>query len=586
MDIKKIIRQFLLEQPDGEVAPNAANPQPQLTKQQRETYERFASKWKEQVPELTDEQMMKIFLEFRKALTLVKDETQPEVSAFLIRGNGKYNINDLRTPNKVSLQDLLDFLLELTRFRIKIGDNEGGDEAARLEKQRLNNVFNEKVDGGKKGSITPKKIEESKKMWEGQQKLVINEGDFRVYEINTQEEAERFGYYYQEKLRELVIHNIDNQVGQLIDIYRPREDYANQPRTRYDVTPWCVFSRDDDQTVRYNNRMIINPIRNQYSSYREGGASFYVVIDESRNMFASGGEYYISTILARNTGIFEIASMYNGEYKRTEEELLQIYPKLQGHFDVFKFKTFDRNAETDANVPLNITDIINENEGSPNAFWMQTIDNKRAFIEANGFLRKVKSWGTMSNDLRKEYIDLIHDHDVTQKISNEEFMKAIFNSGAALKKRLDDRLKAIGFTGIGYLTDNFMRADYRPNFYGKKNNAIRIYKNIKTNKHGIYDTNEGAWINRDGIEYDAEFTKNVLPYPDGDLEDFTNDKMYTVIEFVSSKTKFYALNDMDDKGEIVYIMSETKYRELSEKLKNEEENANVEDDADIAEEQY
>ena len=582
MDIKKLVRKVLLEQPDGEVAPQ----QPQLTRQQKETYDRLSSKWKQENPDLSDDDAMKIFLEFRKALQLVKDESQPEVSAFLIRGNGKYNINDLRTPNKVSLQDLLDFLLELTRFRIKIGDNGGGDEAARLEKQRLDNIFNEKVGNGRKGSITPKKIEESKKMWEGQQKLVINEGDFRVYEINTQEEAERFGYYYQEKLRELVIHNIDNQVGQLIDIYRPKEDYSNQPRTRYAITPWCVFSRDDDQKVIYNNQMIINPIRNQYSSYREGGASFYVVIDESRNMFAPGGEYYISTILARNDGRFEIASMYNGEYKISEQELLKIYPKLQGHFDVFSFKKFDRNAETDTNVPQSITDIINENEGSPNAFWMQTIDNKRAFIEANGFLRKVKSWGTMSNDLRKEYIDLINDHDVTQKISNEEFMKAIFNSGTAIKKRLDDRLKAIGFTGIGYLTDNFMRANYRPNFYGKKNAAIRIYKNIKTNMHGIYDTNEGAWINRNGVEYDAEFTKHVLPYPDGDLEDFTNNKMYTIIEFVSPKAKFYALNDMDDKGEIVYIMSEAKYRELREKLGNEEQDANVEDDVDIAEEQY
>jgi hypothetical protein len=131
-----------------------------------------------------------------------------------------------------------------------------------------------------------------------------------------------------------------------------------------------------------------------------------------------------------------------------------------------------------------------------------------------------------------------------------------------------------------------MRANYRPNFYGKKNTAIRIYKNIKNNLHGIYDTNEGAWINRNGVEYDAEFTKNVLPYPDGDLEDFTNDKMYTVIEFVSPKAKFYALNDLDDKGEIVYIMSEAKYRELREKLGNEEQGVNAEDDVDIAEEQY
>ena len=158
MDIKKIIRQFLLEQEGEEIAPQ----QPQLTRQQRESYDRLAAKWKQENPELSDDETMKIFVEFRKALSLIKDETQPEVKSFLFRGNGKYTINDLRTPNKVSLKDLLDFLLELTKFRIKVGD--GADEKANLEKQRIENIFNEKVDRGGTGSITPRKIEESKKM--------------------------------------------------------------------------------------------------------------------------------------------------------------------------------------------------------------------------------------------------------------------------------------------------------------------------------------------------------------------------------------------------------------------------------------
>ena len=572
MDIKKIIRQFLLEQEAEEAAPQ----QPQLTRQQREFFDRLSSKWKQENPELSDDDAMKIFIEFRKALSLIKDESQPEVKAFLFRGNGKYTINDLRTPNKVSLKDLLDFLLELTKFRIKVG----GDTVD-LEKQRIENIFNEKVDRGGIGSITPRKIEESKKMWEGQQNLLIDEGDFRVYEINTQKDAQRFGYYYQEKLRELVTYNIDNQVGPITDIYRSKDDYANQPRTRYSATPWCVFSRGEDQKVRYQNQLIINPIGNMYSSYR-GSLSFYVVIDESKNLFGPGGEYYISTIMKRNDGGFKIASMYNGEYNVSQQELLKIYPKLEGHFDDFRYKPFDRNKETDVNVPQSITDIINEVEGSPNAFWMQNIDTKRAFIEAGGFLKNPKSWEAMNNDLRKEYIDSLTDHDARQKIGSEEFMRAIFKSGAALKKRLDEKLKNLGFSGIGYLADDFMKINYGPDFYGKKNNLIRIYKNKHTKLYGIYDVNEGTWLNRDGIEYDAEFTLRSLPKSE-DIIDDENDKIYIVNEFTSPNAKFYTLTDLDDNDYKVYILSEKKYRELKEKLSDDVTQPDLDTDTDIGE---
>jgi hypothetical protein len=574
MDIKKIIRQFLLEQ-EGEEA--AVPQQPPLTKQQREFFDRLLLKWTQENPDLTNDDAIKIFLEYRKALSLIKDESQPEVRSFLFRGNGKYTINDLRTPNKVSLQDLLDFLLELTKFRIKVGDNETAD----LEKQRIENIFNEKVDRGGTGSITPRKIEESKKMWEGQQNLIVNEGDFRVYEINTQKDAQRFGYYYQEKLRELVTYNIDNQVGPISDIYRSTLDYGNTPRTRYSATPWCVFSRGDDQKVRYQNQLIINPIGNMYSSYR-GSLSFYVVIDESRDMFAPGGEYYISTIMARSDGGFKIASMYNGEYNVTQQELLKIYPKLEGHFDEFRYKTFNRNVETDTNVPQSITDIINEVEGSPNAFWMQTIDTKRAFIEAGGFLKNTKSWEAMNNDLRKEYIDSLQDHDARQKIGSEEFMKAIFKSGTALKQRLDNKLRALGFSGIGYLADDFMKINYGPDFYGKKNNLIRIYKNKRTKLYGIYDVNEGAWLNRDGIEYEAEFTLRSLPKSE-DVFDDENDKIYTVNEFISPNAKFYTLTDLDDNDYKVHILSDKKYRELREKLDNDGGQPDFDTDTDIGE---
>jgi hypothetical protein len=585
MDIKKIVRKALLEQPDGEVAPNAPNPQPQLTRQQRETYDRFASKWKEQVPELTDEQMMKIYLEFRKALQLVKDESQPEVSGFLIRGNGKYTINDLRNPNKVNVKDLLDFLLELTRFRIKIdGGGDNGDEAKKLEKQRLDNVFSERTERGGPKSITPNKIVESKKMWEGQQNLIINEGNFRLYSVNTEQEAQRYGYYYQEKLRELLIHNIQNNVGEFKDMYRDPRDVS--AFLRHSSTPWCVFSRGDDQKVMYNGRLLVNPIDGQYAYYRNTHSLFfYVAIDESKDLFGPGGEYYISTIMAKSGGGFKIANMYNGEYNISEEELLKIYPQLSGHFEKITFQKYNPKVEIGVDVEPSVRDIVNESEGSPNAFWMQTPDTKKAYIDAGGSLKNPKSWTVMNNDLRKQYIDTISDHDATMKVSTEEFLKAIIKSGVFYKERLDKQLRQVGFRGIGYLVDDFMKVNYRTDFYGKKNDLIKIYKNLRTNKHGIYDVDTNDWVNRDGIEYDAIFTKRTLPLPEGELEDFTNNKIYDVVEFASPNAKFYTLNDIDDKNDVVYILSERKYRELREKLENEE---GVDDgnDVDIAEEQY
>ena len=59
-----------------------------------------------------------------------------------------------------------------------------------------------------------------------------------------------------------------------------------------------------------------------------------------------------------------------------------------------------------------------------------------------------------------------------------------------------------------------------------------------------------------------------------------------MVEFASPNAKFYTLSDMDDKNDIVYIISDKKYNELREKLENEEQGVNVEDDVDIAEEQY
>ena len=186
----------------------------------------------------------------------------------------------------------------------------------------------------------------------------------------------------------------------------------------------------------------------------------------------------------------------------------------------------------------------------------------------------------MNNDLRKEYIDSLTDHDARQKIGSEEFMKAIIKSGSSWKNKLDRRMKMIGTSGIGYLADDFMKANYGPDFFGIKNPNIRIYKNKRTKLYGIYDVGEGDWLTKDGITYEPEFRITPL---DEDIIDDETDKVYLVNMFSHNTAKFYTLSDMDDADFKVYILSERKFNELNEKL-NQQGAPDFETDADISEE--
>ena len=111
MDIKRIVRKVLLEQPDGEVAPQ----QPQLTRAQREVLGRLTQKWRQDIPSITDEQAMVIYLKYREVIPLITSEKQAPVKSFIYRGNGRYTFNDLRDISNVRIKDLADFLKEIVK---------------------------------------------------------------------------------------------------------------------------------------------------------------------------------------------------------------------------------------------------------------------------------------------------------------------------------------------------------------------------------------------------------------------------------------------------------------------------------------
>jgi hypothetical protein len=171
------------------------------------------------------------------------------------------------------------------------------------------------------------------------------------------------------------------------------------------------------------------------------------------------------------------------------------------------------------------------------------------------------------------------------RVSTDEFMRAIVKSGNVWKSRLDYKLRQLNFDGIGYLAENFMKREFAPDLIGKKNSNIKIYKSKATNKYGIYDLNNVSWVKKDGLNYEPEYTKIVLRAPEGDLLDNDSDKIYTVIEFTSPSNKFYTLSDVDDDDFNVFILSEKKYRELRQKIDDQQGGIDVENDIDIGEQQ-
>jgi hypothetical protein len=558
MDIKKIVRKVLLEQEVDE------NPQPQLTRAQREALASLTQKWRQEVPSLTDGQATEIYLKYRELLPSIKNEKQQAIRAFILRGDGKYTINDLRDISRVTLKDLLTFLLEFNKYRILLGPDVSDQD---VDKLKLDRIFNQRTDRGT-GGITPEKIEVSKQMWEGSENLVYNDGNgFRVYWIPNREFSVRMGYYYQEKLREYLQYNIDNG------------------KTPTSANPWCIVGRSSAQTVYYKNIEMVRGVSNQYPLYRRE-SSYYYIIDETKDLFGANGDYYIGALLAGKKGDFQLAPITNGQYYLSQEKLFTIYPQLKGQLEKLTYHDYDEATELNDGEPISILDRMNEVEGSPFAFWMQGPEEKSQYINDDRTISNPKSWETLTDELRNEYLNRITKTNATSRISSYEFMNAIVKSGNAWKNTLNYKLTQLGLPGVSYLAENFMQREFAPDFIGKKNPNIKIYKSKVSKTYGIYDLNNLKWIEKDGITYEPEFKKNILKAPEGDLFDDENNKEYIVTEFQSSNAKFYTLSDFEDIGRNfnVFILSEKKYKELRDKV--ESQGMDDTNDVNIAEEQY
>ena len=474
-----------------------------------------------------------------------------------IQTTKKYIESFTNIKNKLSLKsaEVKTFLHKFTNFdpkyitdisrysldEIKFIVNEFSNEDTTDELNDFDKIFKGK-------NLEPNKelYEASKKLWYGNNKLIINEDGFRVYSITDRKTAINFGYY----------------VNYLIE----NKPFSN----RKDSNQWCITRHRVDY--------------NMWSNYRDN-RTFYFVIDESKspkNDFPINiSQYYISVLQYDKTSAtkYRLTPILNdgSDPVVSPEDIYEIYPKMKGHLD--SIVPINYNPKLEVAEETDVINLINEQPGNKYEFSILPKTYKKQFIDRGKILLKLKSWETLTDELKRLYINTTTEKTVFEKFSSGEIMSDIRKDKQMLRT-LDVRLQILGFDGISVLSRKFIEEKYKYARKGKKNKNIMLFVSKITNLYGIFDSLKGDWLEKDGIVYDGGFKRTNR----FDVEDDENDKEYTIFEYISDENKkFYTITDDDDTEFISYILSEKSYNKIKDRFIERPSELNPENDVDLGE---
>ncbi len=517
---------------------------------QKTFFNQLMTKWRTEVPELTDEQGEKVFNRHNNIKNQISIENSG-VLRFLKRHDGrfpdkkKYSLNDLKQIQVFNFKDLVSFLVEFGKFEM------GGEEKetdVEDEKARLETIF--ASDGNQPNES---KIEMSKSMWFSDENCIINKGGVRVYKVLSETHSKRMGYYYQS------LH---------------RNQYIKFRRNSRINSPWCVTWRgndvkitDDDGNYLYGNGT------NQYGYYRKNDKrTFYFLIDDNRNYLSDNADeakHHMAAIQINNFGTYTVTSMFNdGDDTKSWDYIVSVWPQLDGERDKFEWRPLSSDELESAKV----IDIINETPGDPNEFSAQTPERMTEYIAMGGKIKMVDSWIAMTPDLKNTYISMMQLHDATSRISNTKLLSAILKTSPPeypYREKLDRKLKQIGKPGIEYLVNDFMQKDYVLVRKGQKDNNYRIYQSKSSHLFGIYHISSFEWV-MDGatkIEYNDRFSEEKMMRTEDE-----QGKRYAVKSYSADNgDAFYVIIDnptLSDGGEALgYLVSKQMWEnDLSHKL--------------------
>jgi hypothetical protein len=500
----------------------------EVEKRYQKQFNALYETWKSEQPSLQLQDAEAVYNFYRKILSSIKSEVS-SVKRFLYMHDGKtrnkraLTITNLQNIETLTFEELLTFLKLWNTFDkdIELGGTGENPENEQIRKEaELKRIFNE--DGAK---TNKEKIEASKEMWYDTASAKISEGPVRVYEIMNQTQSIRMGYYY---------HNVNAR--------------NNTKLNKYFNYPWCVTMRGSGAQVRKVDEegnetdFVYNQGTNLYSSYRKNPWTFYFVIDDSK---PAEHKYHMASIAKALNGVYYVTSQYNdGDNQMDWDDISTIYPQLEELEEKVSF----RQKDTEELETKSILDIINEISGDENEFARQDTATQRDYVEKGGRLKKANSWEMTTPDIRKLYIQSATLADVNSRFSTVEIIRAAQKTD---RKLLDVQLSRLNLkNGVEYLFMYIINGQYEVKLKSRSNTQHSLLRNRLTKKVGLFDFNNFAWVNSDGVTYTDELSLNnqrgeiyqgnkgtnyiVEKYTKGGNED--NQTLYAIIDFAKKIT--------------------------------------------------
>lgn len=445
-----------------------------------------------------------------------------------------FNFEDVKDPGRYTLEQFEDLLDEFRDATLNGNDEE--DE------------FKGKLDS------TPEKVKASKKRWLSERNSVVNGEGFKVHYVSDARESISYGFYQQELAKKLggaqwcvTGRNTSDSRGNLWGTYRPKRTF------------WFVIDESK------------NPIDNKDSSVYK----YYICALQwcERDLDHRGNLY---------TG-FKMTSMLNdGDNPKTWEEVVQIYPQLAEHRDLFKYVKYDESELFDKDE----VNRINEAPGNKLEFSMVRRNLKKAFIDRGGVITTAKSWQRMDTDLRTLYIISTNARNVIDKYQSYELMseirkvgnefKLLDNTLRSLGLRLDDRGSAVnqklGDVGVGYIYEHLMSNEFIVARVSIDNKNLVLYESKKTKKFGLYYNDKASWVKQDGSVFEPNYSQMGT-----DLYNDNEGKTYIVETYTTGgepdNTSLYCVFPIEENDNASgHFVTATKFEMLKTKIQPKDEN--------------
>lgn len=372
--------------------------------------------------------------------------------------------------------------------------------------------------------------------WNGKYSIVIDLGDLRVYEVLNQEHSIAFGWYLK------YIQSLDNRTT------------SHQ---------WCTTT-----PLSQGNS-------NQYGYYRGNGGTFYYVIDDtkgdkinpdgSRELSpANTRKWYLSAIQVldkrRKHEDIQLTDIHDTNTFMSWDGLFQIHPRLAPYKDKLKYREYSEDELSDSAKAKS----INEQAGSKYEFAIQEKKRKRDFILTNEPLNSLRSWRSMTDDLKKLYIETSYVNNysiqmninkIINKFRNPEFIQDI--RGTSLEKTLErfiiTRYEKPGIKWILneiFFSKNNGRRRYelsrkcigRNKVFNPADGQILLKNTESTSKvtYGIYDLGKAYWASSNGITFDDGYVLS-RDVKDTRVVVMPNNDEFTIFKYKKSNDDYFVV---------------------------------------------